>query len=242
MLHDDIRFRYSGGASNNSPSSSTGGAISSHELPRDTPAWAGESIPGITLVDALYGPDSGTLVLTTDGSAKLLSWAPSHGEPSEPVDVTAPGAYWLVPEVGALKVQVGSIGPDAEAGVTIARAMNALLPPIYQEATLPPHDDTRCAYAMNTGASTVRVIATLGRPQAFGTLVFGLGATGEQPTAPPELTAGFTSWTAALAAGHYADLPPGQFVSIWLRRNIRTLLPSATTGAGGQINLIGMQL
>ena len=89
----DIRFYYSGGAGNSTPSLSIGGAISATAIPLQT-LTSSTAITGVTLNEG-FGNAEGAGTLTWNSSLTTFTWRPYNGTAGTAVEVTADGDYFI---------------------------------------------------------------------------------------------------------------------------------------------------
>jgi hypothetical protein len=226
---DNLKFFYSGGASNDVPSASLGGVISSVALLIQQ-GTSPVNITGVTIVSGRANAvGAGTLAYTASGT--LLSWAQNGGAAGTAQDVSAGGTFHLKDADGkaTLTVTVTAIDlpvADQTDSITISRIANELLDNITGLNGFYGHTDYRCLYIKNTGAVSAAVRVWLGSAVGEATFSIGLdpaGVNGTATTIVNETTApagvSFSAPTVA-ASGLAVTLNENDTAAVWFRRAI----------------------
>lgn len=240
----DLQFRLSGGASNDTPTLSLGGASSTLSAPlgvvQSNDAVASSPISGITVIDAPQSATgNGTLSYTASGTT--ATWAPNSQAAGVAVNVGTTGSYTLygVDGVSALRISTvsGSLpGGDASTPVNVTRSTGRLFDDVTPEQSIAGHIDHRCIYLVNVGSTSLTNIQIYTPQQPTGaTMAIGLDPAGVGGTAttialetdvPSGVT--FSSPSSAATGLLVSVLAAGARVPFWIRRTV----PANSTATG----------
>jgi len=239
----DLEVRLSGGASNTTPSSALGGAMST--VSGGLVAGQGFSwtpMTGLTIVRGTSNPvGAGSLDFTLTGT--LLRWMPYTLAYGPTVDVSVDGTYVLYDSTLTSMIVVTKAtslpGANTTSTVTVSNTQNAIYDDITFAQSSAGMTEYRCIFFKNTHASetmtTLRVWAAQDPDGAsmmqYGADPNGISAAavsiGNETTAPSGVTFSPPTLDSPLTLG---SVPAGGYVGLWLKRNI----PAVSAGGISQ--------
>lgn len=242
-----LDVRLSGGASNTTPVTSIGGAISTVAggLVKSQTATGITTLTGVTINDAA-GNTAGTGTLRFVSSTKLLYWTPPGGAEGAGVDITVSGDYSIqgASESGYLKVTTvaGSLpAANITNSITIANVPNNVFDDVSKDESFTGDTEYRCLYLKNAhGTDTMKEVKLWIAQNTPGQDVVSIqldsaglngtpSAVANENTAPVGAdfdSANPISEATALVIG---DLTPSSFFPFWVRRTVPTRTTQAYT-------------
>jgi hypothetical protein len=231
-----LELRLSGGAANQNPAASLGGAVSSKRILSKTAVGAA-NITGIVLDDA-PGSANGAGTLMFSGANKTLQWMPNGGTAGDPVPIIEDGRYAVPGGEGYLCVTATlSALPTSNQSdtLTVSPVMNALFDDISKLESYEGDTEYRCFYLYNAHPSEPFIGCKVyigAQPVGADTLMLGVdpagigdgsstgvaGMTANENTAPAGVN--FSVPAAIGSALSIGSLAAGKGQAIWQRRSI----------------------
>jgi hypothetical protein len=239
---DDIKFHYSGGASNSDPSLSLGGIISSTAVVIQT-ANAPVNITGLTISRATNN-EQGNGTLSWSSVNNELSWQPPNSLTVYTIGITVDGTYIVGGSDGLLTVTAVYASMPVtykQDTITITNNIGNVFDAVSALDSLLGDTEYRCLYVKNTHATltangvTIWIKELTSGPDeiSIGKDPAGVGdgsTTGVATTIVDESTAPVgVTFSTPLAYGTgilLGNLAPGECAAIWERR----IVPAETVG------------
>ena len=231
-----LELRLSGGASNQNPAASLGGALSSKRIHSKTASGVA-NITGIVLDDA-PGSANGAGTLVFSGANKTLQWSPNGGTAGDPVPITEDGRYAIPGGEGYLCVTATfSALPASNQSDTIvvSPVTNALFDDISKLESYEGDTEVRCFYLYNAHPTEPFIGCKVyigAQPVGADTLMLGIDPAGigdgsntgvavitaNENTAPEGVN--FSTPAAIGSALSIGSLAAGKGQALWQRRSI----------------------
>lgn len=256
----DLKTHYSGGAANEDPDASLGGAISTAAGKRvlSQSAAAPTNCTGIT-IDYTCGHDTANLgdgVLTFTYATTEATWNPNGGSVGPAVDIGADGTYVLADSTGEMQNHITVVaaslpGSDkSDTNITIARIANETYDDISKAEATAGDVEYRCFYLKNThDTDTMYNVGVYLKSDAEGADSLKLGAdlAGVNGTADtvategdaPDPTVTFSAPASPPAGIDLGDLAPGDYVAFWIERTVPSLTTVSTPLDFSAIGIFG---
>lgn len=235
---DNIKVFLTGGAANDDPNASLGGAVSSHEVLAQSASGL-SNITGIAFGNGIRGNTVGAGTLAYTNATQTITWAQSGGAAGEAVDISADGTYYLkdADGIATLEITVTAAslpGTDQSDTITIANIANEKWDDISGVEGFNGDTEYRWFALKNTHATKTYLLKLWihSQPSGNDTLQIGLYESGGTPTknteastladenTAPSGTEVTFSAPADIASGLSITLAPGDYICYAERRDI----------------------